>query len=188
MGVEATKKAGKQHISVRTLALLSVLSVMMIVSQVAMAALPNIELVSLLIILATVFFGWQALYAVVVFILVEGLLYGFSLWFFTWLYLWPILVALTMLFRSFIGASPFGWALLSGAYGLLFGFFYAVVYLPIGGLQSMLAYWVAGFLFDIAHCVGNFVLCLVLFKPLYLLLSRLTSVNPNAKVNLGSKK
>lgn len=174
--------------SVRTLVLLSVLSAMMIVSQVAMAALPNIEIVSLLIIVTTIFFGWRALYAVLVFILVEGLLYGFSLWFFTWLYLWPILVALTMLFRRFIGASPFGWALLSGAYGLFFGLFYAVVYLPIGGLNSMLAYWVAGFLFDIAHCVGNFILCLVLYKPLYLLLSRLTSDNLDAKVNLGRKK
>ena len=37
----------------------------------------------------------------------------------------------------------------------------------------MIASWVSGLMFDIAHCVGNFLAALALFKPLLYLLRKL---------------
>ena len=56
-------------IKLRELAALAVFAALMIALQVAMAQLPNIEPVTLLIILATVFMGPKSLLAVFTFVL-----------------------------------------------------------------------------------------------------------------------
>ena len=84
-----------------------------------MASLPNINLNAVLIILTTVYFGWKALYAVGVYVLLEGLFFGFSIWWFSYLYIWPLLVILAMLLRR--NRSVVIWAVAAGIYGLLFG-------------------------------------------------------------------
>lgn len=150
----------------KELAILAAGAALMVGVQVAMAALPNIEAVSLVIILLTLAFSYRALYSVAVFVLVEGLIYGFGLWFISYLYLWPILVLLTIAFRRLLGESALAWAVFSGAYGLLFGALYAIVYLFIGGPSLFLSGWLSGIPFDAAHCIGNFVICLALFSPL----------------------
>ena len=69
--------------------------------------------------------------------------------------------------------SPFIWAVMSGVFGLLFGMLCAIPYLIIGGPAMAIAYWVSGIPFDIAHCVSNFILCLILWKPLTRITSKL---------------
>ena len=64
----------------RDLCLMAVLGVVMFVSQVALAFLPNIELVSLFVILFTLVFRKRVVGALGVFILLEGLVYGFGFW------------------------------------------------------------------------------------------------------------
>jgi energy-coupling factor transport system substrate-specific component len=63
--------------------------------------------------------------------------------------------------------SAFIWAFVAAIHGLLFGLLYALAYYFVGGFEMVLAKWVSGIPFDLAHCVGNFVLTLLLFKPLY---------------------
>lgn len=62
--------------------------------------------------------------------------------------------------------SPFIWATISGAFGLLFGMLCAIPYLIMGGPVMAIAYWVSGIPFDLVHSAGNFILCLMLWKPL----------------------
>jgi energy-coupling factor transport system substrate-specific component len=38
-----------------------------------------------------------------------------------------------------------------------------------------LSYWISGLSFDLVHCAGNFVLTLVLFKPLYTVMEKLVA-------------
>lgn len=159
----------------REIALLAAASALLYGVQVALAALPNIEGVTLLIILFSLCFGYRVLWSVAVFILLEGITYGFGMWWFFYLYVWPLLTVLVLLLRRPIGESSLGWALFSAAFGLLFGLLYALEMLFLGGWESMIATWVAGFPFDIAHCIGNFVLCIALFKPLRNVLMRLTA-------------
>ena len=136
-----------------------------------MSFLPNIELVSLLVIVFTLVFGGKVLPMLGVFILLEGLLYGFGIWWASYLYLWPALAGITWLFRKVQGAL--GWALISAAFGLSFGALCAIPYFLTGGWAAGLSYWVSGIPFDLAHCGGNFVAALALYAPLRRALERL---------------
>jgi energy-coupling factor transport system substrate-specific component len=132
--------------------------------QVALAVLPNIELVSALIIACTLLLGLRALYPVYVFVLLEGLLYGFGAWFVCYLYVWAALVLLTWaLRRALFGALS--WALLCGMFGLVFGALCALPYLFVGGWPAALAYWVSGIPFDLLHGAGNTLACALLLRP-----------------------
>ena len=73
---------------------------------------------------------------------------------------------------------PLGWAMLSGVYGLLFGLLCAPVDAVIGGFAYAGAKWVSGIPFDLAHCAGNFVIALLLFKPMRKLLCKLNQRMP----------
>ena len=71
--------------------------------------------------------------------------------------------------------SPLGWALLSAGFGLAFGLLCAPVSLFMGGWAYAVSWWISGIPFDLMHCAGNFVMALLLFKPLRLLLEKLYS-------------
>ena len=139
--------------------------------QVVMGPLPNIEPVSLLVILFAVTFGWKALYPVYIFVVMEILFYGFSVWNVYYLYVWTILAVAAILMRK--QQSPLVWALLSGVFGLVFGALCGVVDIFIGGFGYAAAKWVSGIPFDLLHCGGNFVIALVMFDPLRKLLDNL---------------
>ena len=57
-------------------------------------------------------------------------------------------------------------AMISGIFGLLFGFLCAIPYLFVSGLAGAFAYWIAGIPFDLIHGIGNFVIMLVLYYPI----------------------
>ena len=133
-------------------------------AKLALSFLPNIELVTLLIILFTLTVGKKIYYAVFAFVVLEGLLYGFGIWWVMYLYMWPLLAWVTWLLRRKKDVWTF--ALLSGAFGLGFGAMCAVPYLFVGGINTAFAWWVSGIPFDIIHGISNFVLMLILYKPL----------------------
>lgn len=138
--------------------------------KLAMAFLPNIEPVSLLLIVFAVVFGWKALYITYVYVAMEILFFGLSLWNIYYLYVWAVLVLAAILLRGM--KSPLGWAVLSGAFGLMFGALCALTDLFIGGPGYAVAKWVTGITFDLAHCAGNFAIALLLFQPLNILLKK----------------
>ena len=156
---------------IKDIALIGMMSAIMITAQVALSFLPNLELVSLLIILYTLIFGWKALYIIYVFVTVEGLIYGFGLWFINYLYVWTVLFIIVMLLRKL--HSGFLWAVISGLFGLSFGALCSIPYFITGGIASGFAYWAQGIPFDLLHGGGNLVAALVLYQPLYYILSRL---------------
>ncbi len=168
-----SKPAGNIPHPARSIVLMGVLGALLILMQVGLAVLPNIELVSLLVILYTLVFGKIALIPVLLFTLVEGLIYGFGLWWLNYLYIWPILVVVALLFKK--QRSPVFWAIVSAAFGLFFGALCAIPYLFIGGLPSAFAYWVQGIPFDLLHCFGNGLVALLLYKPLLKLFERLSA-------------
>lgn len=157
---------------IRDIAIIGVMSAIIIVAQVALAFLPNIELVSLLIILCTLVLGTKSIFIVYVFVMVEGMLYGFGMNWVNYMYVWTILFIIVMLFRKI--HSTIFWAIVSGFYGLSFGALCSIPYFLTGGIASGFAYWVAGIPFDIAHGIGNFGAAIVLFYPLYTLLDKVS--------------
>lgn len=155
------------------LTVLAALTALLLVMQVALAFLPNIELVSLLIIIYTLVLGRRTLYIIYAFAVLEGLIYGFEVWWFNYLYVWTILFIVVSLLRK--NKSVIIWAIISSFFGLSFGFLCAVPYAAAGGLGAGFAWWVAGIPFDVIHGVGNFVVTLLLFKPVYYIISKLES-------------
>ena len=157
--------------TLREIALFGILGALTFGAKVAMSFLPNIEPVSLLIMLYAVVFGRKAPYPIYLYVLLEILFYGIQLWNINYLYVWLVLaIGAWMLRRS---EQPLAWALLSGVFGLLFGALCAPVYLFSGGLGFAVSWWISGIPFDLMHCAGNFVMALLLFVPLRRLLEKL---------------
>ncbi|MCI8402550.1 MAG: hypothetical protein HFI38_10780 [Lachnospiraceae bacterium] len=149
---------------VRDLTVMALLGAVLYVGQVGMAFLPNIEVVSVLILVYTLTLGRKALFPVSAFILLEGTTFGFGLWWFTYLYIWYVWYLAVRLMRR--NESVLMWAAAAGFYGLSFGALCAIPYLFAGGTGAALAWWTAGLFFDILHCAGNFVTTLILYRPL----------------------
>ena len=143
----------------------------MYVSQVIMAALPNIEIVTLLIILTTRKFGYKALVSVYIFVGCEILTYGLSMWVINYLYVWAILCVLILIIKRIDDAVVY--ALIAAIYGLFFGTLCSIPYFIIGGMAGGIANIIQGFLFDLLHCTGNFILVLLLYKPLTKVMNRM---------------
>ena len=155
------------------MALFGVLGALTFALQVAMAPLPNIEPVSLLVMIFAVVFGWKSLYPIYVFVVMEILFYGISTWNIYYLYVWTVLALAAILMRK--TESPLAWALLSGMFGLFFGALCGIVDIFIGGFAYAAAKWVSGIPFDLLHCGGNFGIALIMFRPLRNLLEKLYS-------------
>ena len=149
------------------------LSALLLISQVSLSWLPNVELVSLFLILYTLVFGRHVWIILYVFVLLEGLFWGIGMWWFSYLYVWAIIPAAVFLLYNKNCPSSFSAALLSGTFGMLFGLFSSLPTLLTGGLYAAFVWWTAGIPFDILHGMGNFTVSLILFKPLYQLLIRL---------------
>lgn len=161
----------KPGLSIKDIALIGVMTATLEAGKYALSFIPNVEIVSLLVILYTLFFEGKTIYAIFCFILLDGCIYGFGLWWIMYLYAWPLLSLVTSWFRK--RGSCATYAILSGIFGLCFGALCALPYLFIGGLKTAITWWIAGIPYDIIHCIGNFILCIVLFKPLYWVLGRI---------------
>lgn len=136
-----------------------------------MAGLPNIEPVSLFVMLFAVTFGRKCIYPIYTYVVLEWLFYGLSLYSIPYAYIWSILAFAAWCLRDM--KNPLAWALLSGFFGLAFGFLCAILYLFFGGIPVVITTWIAGIFYDILHCAGNFVIALILFVPLRKLLQQL---------------
>lgn len=161
----------KKLLSLKEIALFGVLGALTFGAKVVMSGLPNIEPVSLLVMLYAVVFGRKSLYPIYLYVMLEILFYGIQLWNINYLYVWAVLALAAYLLRAM--THPLAWALLSGVFGLLFGALCAPVYLFSGGIGLAVSWWVSGIPYDITHCIGNFVIALVLFVPLRKLLDKL---------------
>jgi energy-coupling factor transport system substrate-specific component len=163
-------------LTIRQIALFGALGALTFGAKVAMSGLPNIEPVSLMVMLFAVVFGWKGLYPVYLYVLLEILLYGINLWNINYLYVWALLFACALCLRRL--KNPVWWALLSGAFGMVFGLLCSPVYMTIGGFDYGIRWWLTGIAFDISHAVGNFVIALILFIPLRKLLTKLYTKLP----------
>lgn len=137
--------------NVRQLARLGLMVAVLEVSKLALAAIPNIELVSFWVILFTLWIGWRSLYAIYGFVLLEGILYGVHFWWIAYLYVWTILAALTQLLHKQTGA-----ALLGHVIRLVWFIFRRAVRNPLcsgGYIKRRIVEWFSGrlFLVDCRH-------------------------------------
>ena len=163
----------KKGWSARDTAVTGAMVALLEISKRALDLLPNIELVTFLFIIFTLFYGRKTLAAAMAFATFECVYFGFGPWTLTYYYVWPVLILAADAARKKGRTGALYYAILSGAYGLLFGYLCSLYTLVLSGPKVQFAWWVAGIPYDIAHCAGNFIICLVLFKPIYSLMSSL---------------
>ena len=148
----------------------------MFVSKVIMATLPNIHLVGMFIIVLTVLFRAKALLSVYLYVILEGLFFGFTPWWVPYLYIWTILWGIVMLLpkRMPTAVQCIVFPVLCCLHGLFFGALFAPVQAVMFGMnfKQTLAWIAAGLTFDIFHAVGNFCAGL-LVVPLLKVLKRI---------------
>jgi energy-coupling factor transport system substrate-specific component len=154
-----------KSLKLKDIVLIGMMSAILVTVQVALSFIPNIELVHLLIILYTLVFGRKTIYIIYVFVILEGFIYGVHLWWINYLYIWTILYILVHFIKG--KNSSILWAIVSGFFGLGFGALCSIPYFFIGGPSTGIAYWISGIPFDLIHGISNFILTLLLFRPLY---------------------
>lgn len=159
---QSSKK--RMKLTIQDITGIGVMVATMTASKYCLSFIPNVEPISLLIILYTLFFGPKVLFAIMAFVLIEGVLYGFGIWWVMYLYAWPFLALLAYLLRKH--QSVWVYSILSAAFGLSFGALCSIPYFFIGGAKMAFTWWISGIPYDMIHCIGNFVLCLALFVPL----------------------
>ena len=154
-------------ITTRELCLYGLLGTLTFVLKFIMAPLPNIEPVSILLIVYTVSFGKKAIYPLIIYVLLEIVIYGFGIWSVGYLYIWLVLVLIVLsIYNINKSLNSFLWAVVSCIYGLSVGMLYIPLYVISGGTSIAISWWISGIPYDITHGVANFILCITLFKPL----------------------
>ncbi len=157
--------------TIKDVAVIGVCAGLMTALKFAMSSLPNVEPVTLLVILFTQAFGKKTLPMIYCFVLLEGVIYGFHLWWFSYLYIWAILYFVVRAMGEI--ESAWVWALVAAIFGLLFGVLTSLPYWVTAGPAGALAWISSGLLFDLLHCAGNFIIVVLAWKPLHVGLQHL---------------
>lgn len=162
-------------LKIKEIAIFGVLGAILFVSKLVMEAFPNIHIIGMLIVAITVVFRVKALYPIYVFVFLNGLFYGFALWWIPYLYVWTVLWVFVMLIpkKTPRKALPIIYMSVAALHGFLFGILYAPSQAILFGLnfKSMIAWIVAGLPFDLIHGISNFI-CGVLICPVIVALKR----------------
>ena len=170
----STQKQNKVKLAAIDITLIALMVAVIEVCKVVLANVPNVELTSFWIILFTLYFGKRIFYAIPVFILIEGAIYGFGLWWIMYIYAWPLLAIAVLLLRKM--NTAWDWAFVSGVFGLLFGFLCAIPYIFVCGPAGAVAWWIHGIPFDLIHGIANFVIMLTLYKPMKIVMTKTQNI------------
>jgi energy-coupling factor transport system substrate-specific component len=162
--------------SVRTWILISFLAVGLFVAQVALASIPNVELVSLLFILISLFLPLTATLLVsFIFTILQMMIWGMGDWVLGYFWIWPVWVLIIYAFKPLNKRHVERWAILSGLWGFLFGALFALHHGILYGFNTMIAYYIQGISFDIIHAVSNYIITSLAFAPLSIVVCKLAS-------------
>lgn len=169
-------------LTTREMTLFAMLGALMLASKVIMEVLPNVHLLSVFTIAFTVVYRKKALYPIYTFVLLNGLLYGFSTWWIPYLYLWTVLWGVVMLLPDKMPKKikPVVYMLVCSAHGFLFGTLYAPAQAILYGLdvKGMIAWIIAGLPWDCIHGVSNF-FCGMLIMPIVSVLNKMENYARN---------
>ena len=169
-------KRVKRFLSVREMAVFSMLGALMFISKMVMEFLPNMHLLGVLTIVYTLVYRYKALIPIYIYVLMNGVYAGFNFWWMPYLYIWTLLWGAAMLLpkRMPKWAKCAVYPVVCSLHGFLFGVLYAPAQALAYGLdfEGTIAWIAAGAPFDIIHGVSNFCVGFLIY-PLSELLIRL---------------
>ena len=166
-------------LTIREMAIFSMLGALMYVSKVIMEFAPNIHLLGVFTIAFTVVYRAKALYPIYIYVLLNGLFGGFGIWWIPYLYIWAVLWGITMLLPKKMPkpVAVVVYSVVNALHGYGFGILYAPAQALLFGLsfKGMLAWIAAGLPFDAIHGTSNFI-CGFLIVPIVLVLQKLEQI------------
>ncbi len=163
-------KKPKVSFNAKDIAVMGMMLALLEAGKRALDAVPNVEVITILLIIFTLYYGRKTLIVAVAFTACEIAFWGIHVWIIMYLYVWPLLILVTAKLGR--GRPLLVYSLLAGFFGLCFGGLCSIPYLFIGGPLTMFSWWIAGIPLDIVHAVSNFLICLILFKPLSLAMEK----------------
>ncbi len=147
---------------------------LLVVSKEMLAFLPNVELVSFLLIIFALHFRLAGcIWISVLFSFIQTILYGVGTWTPMYFIVWTLLVCVVYVLRPIL-KSDIPCACFSGLFGLSFGLLFAIPYFLMS-IQTGVAYYLRGIPYDLIHGIANFLLMLVLFNKVNQVLAKLAS-------------
>ena len=149
----------RQNKVLRASLLFALFGVLMLLGDLCLEALPNVHLVGVLLCVYTRVYRQKALIPLYLYVFLNGLIYGFGIWWLPYLYVWLPLWGCVMLLPKNLSkrASFFLLPAICALHGLLFG----VLYAPAQALFFSLSFeatllWIAtGLPFDLIHAAAN---------------------------------
>lgn len=167
------RKRNKPFLTLKEIALLGMMTALLETVKFALQSIPNVELVTLLVMIFTLMIGPKVVIAIFAFVGLECFVWGLGVWTVMYLYVWPILMLCTFFLRSIRSKWPF--VMLSAMFGFFFGALCSLPYFFIGGATMAFSWWIAGIPYDLIHGGANAVVCVLLFDPLRRLAEKLSN-------------
>lgn len=156
-------------LNIRETAVFALLGALMYASKVIMEILPNVHLLGVFVVAITVAYRKKALYPIYIYVFLNGLFSGFSMWWIPYIYIWTLLWGAVMLLPKNIPtkARPIIYMSVCALHGFLFGTLYAPAQAIMFGLdfKATVAWIAAGLPWDFVHGVSNF-FCGILICPI----------------------
>lgn len=176
--MKENKKHRKTGLAIYEMTLFSMFGALIFGSKMLMEFLPNIHLVGVFTVLLTVVYRAKALIPLYIFVMLNGLVSGFNMWWMPYTYIWTILWAVVMLLPKDMkpAVAAIVYPLACSLHGFLFGVLYAPAQALMFGFnfERTVAWVVAGFPFDIIHGISNLIAGLLIL-PLSKVLKKLNS-------------
>ncbi|QVK17808.1 hypothetical protein KHQ81_13350 [Mycoplasmatota bacterium] len=142
----------------KKLVILAMSSTLVFVFKIALFFIPNIELVTYLLIIFTLVYGLKdAIIIAFVYTILEIIVWGISEQF----YIWVIIVLLTALLKKLFKENFILWAIYSGLLGLLFGLLCTIPIFLLTDYTFALTYYINGLRYDVPHLIGNYIFMLL---------------------------
>lgn len=171
-------KKGTKSIALKA-SLVGIMAATIECAKLALAALPNIEAVTLLIAVYSYTFGSLGILAAVVFVMIEPLIWGFGSWVISYFIYWPLVAVVFMLLGKLGIKKRLPLTLTAGALTLFFGVFTSLVDIGLfsGSFDRFFyrfaIYYARGVWFYLAQLVTNIVVFPTLFPPISSLLCKI---------------
>ena len=153
-----------------SVALVGVMAATVECGKLALAALPNIEVITLLLALYGYVFGFLGVGSAIVFVCIEPLIYGFGLWTVTYFLYWPFVALLFMILRKINVQNRFVFTAVALLMTAWFGVLSSLIDLGLltGHFENFFSrfaiYYVRGIPFYVAQLSCNAVWFLFFFK------------------------
>lgn len=173
------KLLGHRISAAQKIALIGIMAATLEGGKLALAALPNVEIITLLCGLYGYVFGLIGIYAIIIFVGAEVLIWGFNSWVISYLIYWPLVCVVFY----FLGRAKCGNRFILTAAAVLLTVFFGVLTSLIDvGLYMFYfenfwyrfgVYYMRGIMFYAAQIISNIAAFLFLFKPLAAVLEKL---------------